>query len=119
MNLKRLPRSWKKFLTQKNKGGVKDGSLPESRIAICLKPRAKNDRIFVTATGVIEIAVTSPPVDDRANEHLVALIADRLHVPKSSLSIVYGRRCRNKVIAVLGLTKDTILKKLMAWKGRE
>jgi hypothetical protein len=96
---------------------AKDRILPESRIDIRLKPRAKNDRIAVTATGVIEVAVTSPPIDDRANEHLVALIADHLDIPKSSLSIVCGRHGRNKVVAVSGLTKDTILKKLMNREG--
>lgn len=96
----------------------KDSIFPELRIDIRLKPRAKNDRIVITATGEIEVAVTSPPIDDRANEHLVALIADSLDVPKSSLSIVCGRHGRNKVVAVPGLAKDTILKKLRARNGR-
>ncbi len=67
---------------------------------------------------MIEVAVTSPPIDDRANEHLVALMADFLDVPKSSIFIVYGRHGRNKVVAVPGLTKDAIRKKLTAREGR-
>ncbi len=96
---------------------AKDG-LPESRIAIRLKPRAKNNRIAVTAGGAIEMAVTSPPVDDRANEQLVAYLADCLGIPKSSLSIVGGRHSRNKVLLVPGMTKESIVQKILAHEGR-
>jgi uncharacterized protein (TIGR00251 family) len=96
-----------------------NGKTDGTRIDIRLKPRAKNDRIAVTATGAIEIAVTSPPIDDRANDHLVALLADRLGMPKSALAIVGGRHGRNKIVAVPGLMKETILEKLAAREGRQ
>jgi uncharacterized protein (TIGR00251 family) len=91
---------------------AKDAALRGARIDVRLKPRAKNDRIAVRADGTIEVAVTSPPVDDRANAHLVSLLAERLGIPKSSMSIVSGRHGRNKVVAVPGLVKEAILKKI-------
>jgi uncharacterized protein (TIGR00251 family) len=97
---------------------AKDEKSTGSRIDIRLKPRAKNDRIVVSGSGLLEVAVTSPPIDDRANDHLVALIADRLGLPKSSITIVVGRHGRNKVLAVPGLTRETILQKLSAPAGR-
>jgi uncharacterized protein (TIGR00251 family) len=91
---------------------------PESRIAIRLKPRAKNNRISVTAGGAIEIAVTSPPVDDRANEQLATFLSDCLGIPKSSIAIVGGRHSRNKVVSVPGMTKEKIVQKIKAREGR-
>jgi len=77
-----------------------------------LKPRAKNDRLTVLPDGLVDVAVTSPPVDDRANEHLIGFLSDRLGVPKRSISIVAGRHSRNKVVEVEGMTKEEVVKKL-------
>ena len=85
-----------------------------ARFDIHLKPRAKNDRISPGTQGVIDIAVTSPPVDDRANDHLIELIARRTGLPKSAVSIIRGKHGRNKAVEVTGLTKEEALKRLLA-----
>jgi uncharacterized protein (TIGR00251 family) len=81
----------------------------EGRLTVRLKPRAKNDRIKMLQDGTVDMAVTSPPVDGRANEHLIDLLADRLGVPKRSVSIVVGGHSRNKVVRVEGLTKEEVI----------
>jgi uncharacterized protein (TIGR00251 family) len=78
-----------------------------------LKPRAKRDGIVMGESGVLEISVTSPPVDDRANEHLVKLLSKRLSIPRSSIRIIKGGHSRNKVVALDGLT-DTEVKNRIA-----
>jgi len=85
-----------------------------ARLEVRLKPRAKGDRIGWGHAGLLDIAVTSPPVDDRANAHMAELLADRLKVPKRAIMIVKGGRSRNKVVAVEGLTKEEIMKRLHA-----
>ena len=83
-----------------------------ARLEVRLKPRAKGDRIDCGPAGLLAIAVTSPPVDDRANAHMVKCLADRLDVPKRAVTIIKGGRSRNKVVAVEGLTKDEIITRL-------
>jgi hypothetical protein len=75
-------------------------------LAVRLKPRAKRDAVTPDPqrSGVLQVAVTAPPVDDRANEHCIALLAKRLGVPRSNLRIVKGAHHRDKVIACEGLT---------------
>ena len=85
-----------------------------ARFDIHLKPRAKNDRIAPGAEGVIDIAVTSPPIDDRANDHLIELIARRTGLPKSAVTIIRGKHGRNKSVEVLGLTKEEAMNRLLA-----
>ena len=74
-------------------------------LVVRLKPKAKRDSITFTARGeALQVAVTSPPVDNRANDHCIALLARRLGVPKSTLSIIKGGHCRDKVVACGTLT---------------
>jgi uncharacterized protein (TIGR00251 family) len=82
--------------------------------AVKLKPRAKTDRITGTPDEVLQVAVTAPPVDNRANAHCIALLAKRLRCPKSSLHIIKGEHSRNKVIACDGLSEEMVRERLTA-----
>jgi uncharacterized protein (TIGR00251 family) len=82
--------------------------------AVKLKPRAKSDRISGTLEDVLLVAVTAPPIDNRANAHCIALLAKRLRCPKSSLHIIKGEHSRNKVIACDGLSEDAVHERLAA-----
>lgn len=87
-------------------------ALKGARFRVRLKPRAKNDRFGVLSDGLVEIAVTSPPIDDRANNHLIELLADRLSVPKRAISVVVGGHSRNKVVEVEGKTLNEVILQL-------
>jgi uncharacterized protein len=82
------------------------------RLEVRLKPRAKGDRISVGPDGLLDIAVTSPPVDEKANEHLIALLSKRIGVPKRAITLLRGGHSKNKVVAVEGLTKEEAIGKL-------
>jgi len=81
-------------------------------IEIRLKPRAKKDQIQLSEDGTLEVSVTSPPIDNKANQHLIKLLADKLDLPRRSLEIIRGEHCRNKVISVEGLSGDEIIQRL-------
>ena len=53
--------------------------------------------------GRLKVRLTAPPVDGAANEALVALLAERLGVPKRQVVIVRGATSRLKVVEVAGL----------------
>lgn len=88
------------------------GTAHGARLQVRLKPRAKNDRLTVLPGGLIDVAVTSPPVDDRANGHLIEFLSDRLGVPKRSISVIVGGHSRNKVVEVEGMTMEEAVTKL-------
>ena len=58
--------------------------------------------------------VAAQPADGAANEELVRHIATRLQVPRQAVTIAHGLSSRRKTIRVLGLTKDAVVKRLMA-----
>ncbi|KMQ51268.1 hypothetical protein CHISP_1751 [Chitinispirillum alkaliphilum] len=82
-------------------------------VEVRLKPGAKNSGLKISEEGRIHIRVTSPPVDGRANDHLVKLLSEMLNLPRSSFIIVRGQQCRNKVIKIEGLSSAQVMEKLV------
>lgn len=58
--------------------------------------------------GTLKARITAPPVDGAANEALVALLAERLGVPRRAISIVRGARGRQKVVEIVGMTGEEV-----------
>jgi uncharacterized protein (TIGR00251 family) len=84
-------------------------------IDVKLKPRAAKRAFKVCGHKSIEVSVTAPPVDNRANEMLIEYLSDALGVAKSSVSIIKGGHNRNKVVSIENLENadiDEILKQL-------
>jgi uncharacterized protein (TIGR00251 family) len=81
--------------------------------AVRIKPRAKRDGIGIAPDGkTVQVAVTAPPVDNKANEQCVKLLAKKLGISRSSLAIIKGEHCRDKVIACEGLTAAKVFERL-------
>ncbi len=62
--------------------------------------------------GVLKARLTAPPVDGAANEALVALLAERLGLPKRSISIVRGATSRQKTVEIVGITVEEMVSRL-------
>ncbi len=60
---------------------------------------------------VLKAYVTTPPEDGKANVALLALVADWLGIPKSSVSMASGQKSRLKSVAVEG-DPDKLLEKV-------
>ena len=77
------------------------------RVAIRLSPRARFDRLeevsrLADDAPVLCVSVTAPPVDSRANEALLWLLAKQWDLPHRELAIVGGLKNRNKLVHVAG-----------------
>ena len=81
-------------------------------IPIRVQPRASRNAVDVSDDGTIRVRVTSPPDRGRANDAVVELIAQRLGVPKSAVTISRGHRSRDKLIGVQGLDSDEVARRL-------
>lgn len=82
-----------------------------------LKPRAKKNTVKLGGPGVLEVTVTSPPIDNKANEHLIRLLADTLRLPKSSIQIIRGGHSKNKAVAIAALSCEKVIEKLKGNTG--
>lgn len=84
--------------------------------AVRVHPRAKKNAITGTVGDALKLALTSPPVDGRANQACLELLARLLSVPRSSVSIAAGESNRNKVIRVAGLNADAVRQRLESFQ---
>ncbi len=73
-----------------------------------VQPRASRDAIAGEWNGALKIALTAPPVDDRANEALRRFLAERLNVPLAAVRILSGDRSRMKRIEVRGASAESV-----------
>lgn len=74
-----------------------------AEIKVRVQPRASRSEIAGRRGDAIVVRLTSPPVDDRANKELIKLIAKAAGVAKGKVSIVRGKRSRDKVVRVEGV----------------
>jgi uncharacterized protein (TIGR00251 family) len=78
--------------------------MTSTRVNVRLTPRAVRDEVVSFEDGVLRVRVTAPPVDGRANEALMRLLAATLDVPRSTVRLVTGATSRQKLVAIDGLT---------------
>ena len=81
-----------------------------------VQPRASRDAIEGEHADALKIRLTAPPVDDRANEALVQLLAGRLNVPRAAVRIVAGDKSRRKRVVVTGVKREQVLELLAVAK---
>jgi uncharacterized protein (TIGR00251 family) len=78
-------------------------------VRVRVAPRASCDAIEGEYQGALKIRLTAPPVDDRANEALRRLLAERLNVPVSAVRIVAGEKSRTKRVEIAGVASAQVL----------
>lgn len=81
--------------------------------AVRVVPRASKNEIAGQVGDAIKVRLTAPPVEGKANEALIAFLAQELGVRKSQVEIVAGETSRNKVICVLGLSPAEVEERLL------
>ena len=70
------------------------------KIQVKVKPNSKQQKIEKTKDGNFVVRLKSPPVDGKANQELIKLLANKFKVSKSQISIKSGLSCKNKLIEI-------------------
>jgi len=65
-----------------------------------LQPRASKNELIGIHNHRLKIRITAPPVDGKANQHLMALIGKWFGTPKGKVSIVRGETGRQKTLLI-------------------
>jgi uncharacterized protein YggU (UPF0235/DUF167 family) len=77
------------------------------RIAVRLTLRARAERLdgvahLADGAAVLKVSVTAPPLEDRANDALLQLLAKEWGVSRRDLAVVGGKKSRTKIVSVAG-----------------
>ncbi|HEY6242028.1 MAG TPA: DUF167 domain-containing protein [Burkholderiales bacterium] len=75
-------------------------------LAIHAQPGARRSGIAGMHGDALKVRVAAPPAEGRANDELVALVAEALGVPKNSVTVVKGGASRRKTVLVAAPQAD-------------
>lgn len=70
------------------------------RIYVRVVPRASLVVVKQLGEHEYQVRLTTPPVNGKANEHLIAVLSKHFHVAKSLIVIVGGKSARTKMIDI-------------------
>jgi uncharacterized protein len=71
------------------------------RISVKVQPRASKERVVKTLDAGLKVYLNASPVDNKANEALIRILAEYFSVNKSKIKIITGRQSRNKIVDVI------------------
>ena len=69
-------------------------------LRVKVKPNSKKQAIQTAEDGSLVVSLKSPPIDGKANEELIKLLAAEFQVTKSSIRIKAGQLGRQKRIEI-------------------
>jgi uncharacterized protein (TIGR00251 family) len=69
-------------------------------LSVRLHPGARKNSVTGVHADALKIALTAPPVDGKANEALIAFLAEALHLPRARVSLVAGVTSRAKIVRI-------------------
>ncbi len=70
------------------------------KITVQVKPNSKKEAVERLADGTYVVRVNAPPVEGKANERVIELLAQHLGVPKTRIELVSGHHAKRKRFAV-------------------
>lgn len=82
-------------------------------IVVHAVPRAAKDAVQGLHGDALKIRLHAPPVDGKANAALLEFLNSKLSIPKSNIALKSGFGQRRKVIAVTGLSKSDVERRLL------
>ena len=77
-------------------------------VDIQVKPRSSREAVGPVQGDRLLVAVNAPPVDGKANEAVVRVLAETFGVARSAVSIVRGETGRKKTIRIAGVSAAAV-----------
>jgi uncharacterized protein (TIGR00251 family) len=74
--------------------------MPATVIRVRVKPNSRTSQLTQSADGTWVAYVKAPPVEGRANQELIALLAQQFRCVKAAVSIKSGASGRMKVVRI-------------------
>lgn len=73
----------------------------EVTIALYIQPKASRDKWVGWHGEEYKLAITAPPIDCKANAHVLKIVAKAFSVAKSQVMIERGELGRHKVVKII------------------
>jgi uncharacterized protein len=90
-----------------------------ARLLLRVSPGAARSAVVGRHGAAWKVRVAARAEDGKANDALVRLLADTLAVPASQVRIVSGHASRDKTVALEGLEREEMERRLAVASGAE
>jgi uncharacterized protein len=77
-------------------------------LSLHIQPGAKKTEVAGLHGESLKIRLHAPPVDGKANDALIAFLAERLDVPKARVVLEAGQTSRSKRVRVVGVNAEAV-----------
>jgi len=77
-------------------------------LVVRVHPGAKKNAVIGLHDGALKLSLNAPPVDGKANEALIAFIAEQINVPRSKIALIAGATSRSKTLRITGKSADEV-----------
>jgi uncharacterized protein len=71
-------------------------------VSVRVHPGARKNSVTGVHADAVKIALTAPPVNGKANEALIAFLAEALRLPRARIELVAGITSRAKTVRITG-----------------
>jgi uncharacterized protein (TIGR00251 family) len=88
-----------------------------TKLTLRVSPGATRAGVVGRQGTAWKVRVAAPPEGGRANEAVVRLLAETLRVPRRDVEIVSGHGARDKIVALAGIGRDEIERRLASATG--
>ena len=84
----------------------------QARINVQVSPNARHNEVLGFESDILKVKVAAPPLQGKANKELIKFLSQTLKISRGSITIERGLTSRNKIIAITGLDRTEIVKRL-------
>jgi uncharacterized protein len=70
------------------------------KFKIIVKTNARKNEVRQSENGTLVVRVSVPPIEGRANEKVIEILAEYFGKPRRTVSIVSGFKSKNKTIEI-------------------
>ena len=70
------------------------------KITVTVKPNAKKTAVEKLPDGAYKAWVKAPPVEGKANEAVIAALADFFKIRKSAITLIHGTSGKKKIFEI-------------------
>jgi len=81
-------------------------------LKVKVKPGSTQNQIGLSAEGEIQIKVRAVPEKGKANQAVIELLAEKLGISRSGLTVVRGESSRDKWLEIRDFSPEEVKKKL-------
>jgi uncharacterized protein (TIGR00251 family) len=71
-------------------------------LSVRVHPGARRNAATGIHDDAVKIALTTPPVDGRANDALIGFLAEALRLPRARIALTSGATSRSKTLRITG-----------------